>query len=309
MGPRILIVGAGAVGGYFGGRMALAGHDVTFLVRPGRLAQLRADGLRLVSPLGDAALAPRAITADEIDGPHDVILLSVKAYSLAAAMDDFAAAVGPDTRIIPLLNGMRHLDVLAERFGDPKILGGTCLIVSKLDAAGQVVHMGALPKLTFGERRGGDASAIRDLKEALSSPGFETVSSGRIIQDMWNKWVLLASLGAVCCLMRATVAEVAAAPGGDEFARAAIAECASIAAASGHPLAEGTLEGIVRLLTSRETPLTSSMFRDLSQGAPVEAAQIIGDMVQRGRAHQIATPILDLTNLNLNVYERHARPA
>ncbi|MBB2203389.1 ketopantoate reductase family protein [Gluconacetobacter tumulisoli] len=307
MKPKVLIVGAGAVGGYFGARMATAGHDVTFLVRPTRLRQLRTDGLRLISPLGNATLAPQMVTSDDIDGLYDIILLSVKAYSLASAMDDFAAAVGPNTRIVPLLNGMRHLDVLAERFGDPKVLGGTCFIVSKLDSEGQVVQVGSLPKLTFGPRSAGDNAPIRNLKDALSGPGFETILSDHIIQEMWNKWALLASLGTVCCLMRATVGEVASVPAGEDFARATIGECASIAAAAGYPLTEETLGGIVRLLTAKESSLTSSMFRDLSQGAPIEATQIIGDLVKRARTHQIATPILDLTNLNLSVYEQRRK--
>jgi 2-dehydropantoate 2-reductase len=307
MNPKILVVGAGAVGGYFGARMATAGRDVTFLVRLNRQQQLRTDGLRLISPLGNASLAPKMVTSDEIDGPYEIILLSVKAYSLASAMDDFAAAVGPDTRIVPLLNGMRHLDILAERFEDPKILGGTCFIVSKLDSEGRVVQVGSLPKLNFGARCAGDNSSIRNVKDALSGPGFETVLSDHIIQEMWNKWALLASLGTVCCLMRATVGDVASAPLGEDFARATISECASIAAATGYPLTEETLGGIVQLLIAKESSLTSSMFRDPSQGAPIEATQIIGDLVKRARAHQIATPILDLTNLNLGVYEQRRK--
>lgn len=304
MNPKILIVGAGAVGGYFGVRMATAGHDVTFLVRPARLRQLRTDGLRLISPLGNATIAPQAITSGDIDHPYDIVLLSVKAYSLASAMDDFAVAIGPKTRILPLLNGMQHLDMLAERFGDAKILGGTCFIVTRLDSEGQVIQVGSLPKLTFGERGDGDGSSLQKMKDALSGPGFETVLSSHIIQDMWNKWVLLASLGTICCLMRATVGNVAGAPSGDGFARATISECASIAAADGYPLAEDTLDGIVRLLTAKESSLTSSMFRDLSRGAPIEATQIIGDLVRRAHTHRIATPILDLSNLNLNIYEQ-----
>nr|WP_242621921.1 ketopantoate reductase family protein [Komagataeibacter xylinus] len=301
MTPKILVVGAGAVGGYFGARLAAAGHDVTFLVRPRRQAQLSATGLCLVSPLGDATLAPRMITADQIAHPYDIVILSVKAYSLAAAMADMAPAIGPDTRIIPLLNGMQHLEVLASRFGREAVMGGTCFIVSSLDAEGRIHQVGVTPRLVFGPLVAEqDANAMAD---ALRAPGFETVPSSRIVQDMWNKWSLLASLGTLCCLMRASVGEVARLAGGTDFVHATINECTTVAAAAGYPLAPDTINGITRRLTQPDSTLTSSMFRDLSQGAPVEAQQIIGDLVARARAHGVATPILNLTDLNLRAYE------
>ncbi|GAN97890.1 2-dehydropantoate 2-reductase [Komagataeibacter europaeus NBRC 3261] len=308
MGSRILVVGAGAVGGYFGARMASAGHDVTFLVRERRLQQLRAEGLCLISSVGEATITPRTVMAEEIEGPYDIILLSVKAYSLMAAMNDFAPAVGPQTRIIPLLNGMQHLDILADRFGPGAVMGGTCFIVSKLDAQGRIVQTGSLPRLSVGERDGRDTPAARSIAEILSGPGFETVCSSHILQDMWDKWVLLASLGSICCLMRGTVGDVATQPAGQAFAQAVIHECASTAGAAGYPLRDAALKGTVGLLTKTDSTLTSSMFRDLLQGAPVEAQQIIGDLVRRARVHQIPTPLLDLTDLNLRVYEqqRHA---
>ncbi|GBQ50578.1 2-dehydropantoate 2-reductase [Komagataeibacter sucrofermentans DSM 15973] len=301
MTPKILVVGAGAVGGYFGARLAASGHDVTFLVRPRRQAQLSATGLCLASPLGDATLTPCMVTADRIAQPYDIIILSVKAYSLAAAMVDMAPAIGPQTRIIPLLNGMQHLDVLASRFGREAVMGGTCFIVSSLDAEGRIHQVGVTPRLVFGPLVAGqDATAIAD---ALRAPGFDTVPSPHILQDMWNKWSLLASLGTLCCLMRASVGEVARLPGGTDFVHATIKECTTIAAAAGYPLAADTVNGIVKRLTQPDSTLTSSMFRDLSQGAPVEAQQIIGDLVARARAHGVATPILDLTDLNLRAYE------
>lgn len=304
MGSRILIVGAGAVGGYFGARLVAAGHDVTFLVRPRRRQQIHAEGLCLISTMGDETVRPQMVMASEIDGPYDIVLLSVKAYSLDAAMTDFAPAVGPDTRIIPLLNGMRHLDVLSERFGPAAVMGGTCFIVSKLDQQGRIIQTGPRPRLSFGELAGADTPQDHAIVQTLSAPGFDTVLSSDILQDMWNKWVLLASLGAICCLMRGTVGEIASQPSGPDFARTVIGECTSIATAAGYPLPEDNVQGIVRMLTKPDSTLTSSMYRDLMQGAPVEAGQIIGDLVKRARAAQVATPVLDLVDLNLCVYER-----
>ena len=147
---RILIVGAGAVGGYFGGRLAQAGRDVTFLVRPSRAKQLAQHGLRIISPRGDAVLAPKLISAEEIDTPYDLVFLSVKAYALEAAMNDFAAAVGPETMILPVLNGMRHVDLLTKRFGEHAVIGGVCQVASEIDDEGRIVQLADFQQLVYG---------------------------------------------------------------------------------------------------------------------------------------------------------------
>ena len=147
---RILIVGAGAVGGYFGGRLAQAGRDVTLLVRPARAKQLRQDGLRIISPHGDAVLTPKLVGATEIDPPYDLVFLSVKAYALQAAMNDFAAAVGPEAMILPVLNGMRHVDLLTKRFGEHPVIGGVCLVATEIDDKGRIVQLADMQQLLYG---------------------------------------------------------------------------------------------------------------------------------------------------------------
>src|SRR5580700_8482441 len=135
---RILVVGAGAMGGYFGGRLLEAGRDVTFLVRPRRAAQLAKTGLLIRSPFGDASLPePPTVTADALREPFGLIILSCKAYDLESAADSFAPAVGADTAILPLLNGMAHVDYLVARFGGTAALGGQCVISTTLDADGR----------------------------------------------------------------------------------------------------------------------------------------------------------------------------
>jgi 2-dehydropantoate 2-reductase len=165
---RILIVGAGAVGGYFGGRLAEAGRDVTFLVRPSRAKQLRQAGLCIISPHGDAVVTPKLVSAGEIETPYNLIFLSVKAYALESAMDDFGPAVGPETMILPVLNGMRHLDLLARRFGEGKVIGGVCLVAAEIDDEGRVVQIAGIQRLAYGERNG-LPSIVRSLKNKTSS--------------------------------------------------------------------------------------------------------------------------------------------
>src|SRR4029453_8276333 len=213
MAMRILIVGAGAVGGYFGGRLAQFKRDVTFLVRPSRAKQLRQDGLRIISPHGDVVLTPKLLTAEKIDTPYDLVFLSVKAYALEAAMNDFAAAVGPETMIFPVLNGMRHVDLLTKRFGEHAVIGGVCLVASEIDDEGRIVQLADVQRLIYGERDGETTPRLQSLHATLQGAGFDARLSTDIIQAMWEKWVHLATLGAITCLMRATMGQLMDAPG------------------------------------------------------------------------------------------------
>ncbi len=173
---RILVVGAGAVGGYFGGRLVQAGRDMTFLVRPSRAKQLGRDGLRIISPHGDAVLTPKLVSAERIDTPYDLVLLSAKAYALEAAMNDFAAAVGPETMILPVLNGMRHVDLLTKRFGEYAVIGGVCQIASEIDDKGRIVQLADFQQLVYGERNGETTPRLQTLYATLQGGGSTHVS-------------------------------------------------------------------------------------------------------------------------------------
>jgi 2-dehydropantoate 2-reductase len=303
MALRILIVGAGAVGGYFGGRLAQAGRDVTFLVRPARAKQLSQDGLRIISPHGDAVLSPKLISADKIDAPYDIIFLSVKAYALEAAMNDFAAAVGPETIIFPVLNGMRHIDILTKRFGEHAVIGGVCLVAAEIDHQGRIVQLADFQRLVYGERNGENTPRLKALDATLQGAGFDARLSPEIMQAMWEKWVQLASLGAITCLMRGTIGEIVAAPGGAELSIDVLNESVAVATACGQKPSEKVLSRHAAAMTAPGSLLTSSMYRDLRNGAPVEADQILGDFIERGSARGVTTPLLKAAFVNLRVYQ------
>jgi 2-dehydropantoate 2-reductase len=301
---RVLVVGAGATGGYFGARLAQAGRDVTFLVRERRAAQLRAEGLRVVSPFGDFEVAPKLVTKDEIGEAYDVVLMTVKAFALEAAMADVAPAVGSQTMILPVLNGMRHLDLLAERFGPDSVLGGAIKIPATMDGQGRVVQLAKLHDMIFGELSGERTARISALACALEGAGFEARLSDNVVLEMWEKWVLLASLGGINALMRGTIGQVMAASGGEALALAFIDECAAVAAAHGFAPRAEYLAGVKAQLTEAGSKATSSMYRDLCAGLPVEAAQILGDLVARAVAKGLVTPLLGAAWTNLDVYQR-----
>ena len=303
MAMRILIVGAGAVGGYFGGRLAEAGRDVTFLVRPSRAKQLRQDGLRIISPHGDAVLTPKLVSAGEIDAPYDLVFLAVKAYALEAAMNDLAPAVGPETMILPVLNGMRHVDLPTKRFGQHLVIGGVCLVATEMDRDGRIVQIADIQQLAYGELNGERMPRLQSLDATLQGAGFDARLSTDIMQAMWEKWVQLASLGAVTCLMRGAIGEVVAAPGGAELSLKVVDESVAVATACGHKPSEAILSRHAAAMTAPGSPLTSSMYRDLRKGAPVEADHILGDFIRRGSAHRVTTPLLKAAFVNLRVYQ------
>ena len=300
---RILVVGAGAVGGYFGGRLAQAGRNVTFLVCPSRAKQLAQDGLRIISPHGDAVLTPKLINANKIDTPYDLVFLSVKAYALEAAMNDFAAAVGPETMIFPVLNGMRHIDLLTKRFGEHPVIGGVCLVVAEIDDAGLIVQLADIQRLAYGERNGETTPRLQTLDATLRGAGFDARLSTDIMQAMWEKWVQLASLGAITCLMRGAIGEIVAVPGGAELSLKALDESAAVATACGHKPSEALRARHAGAMTAPGSPLTSSMYRDLRKSAPVEADHILGDFIERGAKQGVDTPLLKAAFVNLRVYQ------
>lgn len=300
---RILLVGAGAVGGYFGGRLAEANRDVTFLVRARRAEEIKAKGLQIVSPHGDLTLHPKTITADQIKGPYDVILLGVKSYALDSAINDFAAAVGPETMVLPVLNGMRHMDLLAARFGSHTVLGGVCIVATEIDQEGRIRQLADVQSLTYGEQDGSSTPRLRILDETLRGAGFDAELSGHIMQDMWQKWVQLATLGAVTCLLRGNIGEIAAIPGGPALALAALRECSDIAAACGHPRSDAFFKRQTAALTEQGSQLASSMYRDFRKGANVEVDSILGDLLDRGAKHGLSTPILQAAFVSLSIYQ------
>jgi 2-dehydropantoate 2-reductase len=303
MGMRILVVGAGAVGGYFGGRLTEAGRDVTFLVRARTAENIRRDGLRIVSPHGDATLHPKLVLANEITAPYDLILLSVKAYGLESAMNDFTPAVGPGTMILPVLNGMRHIDLLTAKFGEEAVLGGVCLVATEVDQDGQIIQLADMQKLIYGERKGGTSDRTKTLDQVMRGAGFDARISENIMQGMWEKWVQLASLGAVTCLLHGNIGEVEAAPGGTKTALKILDECSAIAAACGYPPRDPFLAQARTMLTTPDSSMTSSMYRDMTKGSPVEADQILGDLIGRGRALNVDAPLVEAAFISLRIYQ------
>ncbi|WP_063683425.1 2-dehydropantoate 2-reductase [Bradyrhizobium stylosanthis] len=306
---RVLVIGAGALGGYYGACLVRAGRDVTFLVRPARAGQLQRNGLQVASPHGDFAVEPKLVVAGDLREPFDVVLAGVKAYSLDDAMNQFAPAVGPNTMILPILNGLKHIDALIGRFGAARVLGGLANVSAGLDADGRVVQFMANQTIVFGETAGALSERALALEALLQVPGIDVRASEAIMQDMWEKFVQLSTLAGITCLMRASIGDILAVPNGEQSIFRLFAECCAVATASGFEPRAPFIEFDRKLFTTLDSPLKASMLRDIERGSITEAEHILGDMANRARALGIDTPLLDLARAHVAAYEIGRRRA
>lgn len=300
---RILILGAGATGGYYGGRLAKAGVDVTFLVRPQRAAALRAAPLKIESPKGDMSVAVKTITASDIHNGFDAVILSCKSYDLESAIAALHPAMHATTLIVPLLNGMAHLATLDAAFGVERVLGGSCQISVTLRPDGVIHCMSDFDALTLGPLSQSQQAACDALAAELTRGGFEVINTGDVRHTMWAKWVVLATFAATTTLMRAHTGEIAATSKGADLIRATLAECCAISAANGVPMPTAFIAERAALLTDPVLMISASMRRDLEAGRQTEARHIIGDLIEKGRDKAIPTPMLDIAFTALEAYQ------
>lgn len=311
---RILVVGAGAVGGLFGGEMAAQGRDVTFLVRPARAEALRTQGLQLIGTAGGSqdevrTIPVTALTAADLPAtaPFDVVLLAVKAYALDGAIADIAPAMDRRAAVLPVLNGMRHLDVLSDRFGAGQLIGGFAFVSSYLDEQGRISTGPVSAALTYGELDGSVGDRIRRFHEAAGGCDFRATLSPTIRGDLWAKWVFLSAFAGLNVLTGGSVGAAARARGGPETAAALLAESAAVAAAAGHRPSPAKLAQDLAVLTAVESDNRASMDKDRLAGRPVESEAIIGDLVDRADAAGLEVPLLRATRAALGVYTQRRR--
>jgi 2-dehydropantoate 2-reductase len=300
---RFLVVGAGAVGGLIAARLTGAGYDVTVLALPRSASRLREGGLRIASQDATSVLRPAVVTAAELTPRYDAIVLAVKSEDLGGAMADIEPAVKPPAVIIPFLNGMAHVEALTGRFGSA-VLGGVLRIATQLEADGTIRVLTPQFDVELGELDGSPSARVDRLASAFKDAGADVAVPGNIVDAMWAKWVFIASLGAVTSLMRATVGDIAAAPGGQRFARTVLTEAAAAAAACSHPVPAGQLRVTEDALTAAGSPATSSLTRDLIAGRRTEVEAVLADLAARARTAGTATPLIDLAVLALRIHNR-----
>ncbi|MBS0527093.1 MAG: 2-dehydropantoate 2-reductase [Proteobacteria bacterium] len=300
---KILILGAGAIGGYVGGRLHQSGADVTFLVRPPRQKAIERDGLVIKSPKGDITQKVKTVLTGSAGGPYDIVLLTPKAYDLDSAIEAIAPAVGPTTTIVPLLNGMRHLDVLDAKFGKDRVVGGLARVGVAMSPEGTILHTSPFAAISFGERDGREPRAsLKELDAAIRKSGIDGGLHPNIVQDLWDKWIMLCSLASTNCLMRGSSGDILEADEGRAIVMETVDECRRTAAAAGCDPGDKGMQTIRGFLTVKGSRFTASMLHDLEKGAMVEADHIVGDMIARAKKAGISTPNLRMAYAHLQVY-------
>ena len=301
---RFLVLGAGSLGGYFGAKLLKGGATVHFLVRPARAAQLASTGLVVRSHEGEFRAPVTTVQAGAIAAAYDAVLLCCKAYDLDTAMDAIAPAIGPGTAILPVLNGIRHLDTLSTRFGATHVLGGLTAVNAALGPQGEIIQSPVKIDMTaFGELDGTPSPRCQAVAQAFAAAGLKATLSDTVRAAMWAKFTAFCAVAAIMTLCRARAGAIAAAPAAPALIAAATNECYAAAAAEGFPAPDAIREIIRGLFTQPGSTYGPSILLDMEQGRRTEAAHTIGDLVARAATHALPVPVLTAALCNLQIYE------
>jgi len=301
---RILCLGAGAIGGFFGARLVEAGADVTFLVRASRRKLLQENGLRLQSPQGNFAGPVRAVEGPELKGAFDFIILTCKSYDLNEAAEAIAPAVGETSAIVPLLNGIRHMDLLNERFGRERVLGGVAKVAVTLAPDGTIHHLNDWNYITFGEQDGDLSNRVQSLQAAFDNTQVVAAAVPDIMQKMWEKIVHLATIAGMTSAMRANVGEIVRSEEGGALLMEFLERNAEIATREGYPPPAAVMDDLRKMVSNAASGQTASMLRDIENKGRIEADHIVGFMLERARAHKIDPTLHRMIYTHLQAYEQ-----
>jgi 2-dehydropantoate 2-reductase len=306
---RIAIVGAGAVGGYFGGRLAEAGEDVVFLARGAHLDAIRKNGLEVESIAGNFQIFPAQATDDPKEaGIPDVVLVAVKAWQVPEAAESIRPMLGPGTFVVPLENGVRAPDQLAAVVGAERVVPGLCKVASQIVGPGKIRHVGVAPWIAFGERDGSASPRVERLRAAFSRAKGVTVEIPADINvALWEKFLFIAPVSGVTAVARAPFGPVRTRPETRRLLEEAMREVFHVARARGVTLPEGAVERTMGFVDTLPPESTPSMQRDVVEGRPSELEDQNGAVVRLGREAGVPTPVNEFLYAALLPQEMRAR--
>ncbi|MDA8227916.1 MAG: ketopantoate reductase family protein [Desulfitobacterium hafniense] len=287
---NIVVIGAGAVGGYFGGKLANAGIPVTFLVREKRYSQLKERGLRIESIHGNFTVQPQLVlSAEEVENP-DLVILSVKNYHLEEVNKEISTFIDRGAKVLPLLNGVRHLDKLISTFGTEHILGGICYIESTLNEHGDIIQTSPLQDIVFGPLDTMDEAFLKEVETLFLQSGVKVKLSFEIITEMWSKYIFLATLSGITAATRSSIGVAQMDPVTSSFLEDYVNELVTVAKANEKKVPEDLLDRVMTRIKNVNLSMTSSMHRDLEKGLPIELESIQGAILEMAEKHNIKTP-------------------
>jgi 2-dehydropantoate 2-reductase len=300
---RVLILGAGAVGGYVGAKLLSAGADVFFLARSTRTAELSKEGLTVTSPLGNFRSAVNAGAAPPSGFVPQVIIIACKAPGLGDAVAAIAPHIASETRLVPLLNGVAHLEMLNLRFPETRVIGGLVHGALTLRWDGVIEHLTPFFSMVAGPVSSPSDPVAEGIVELIGKAGVDARLCNNIRQEMWNKLVFLTTLAAGTCLMRASIGTIVATDHGQEVISRLLEESTAIASVEGFAPDEASMRSYRRLLTERGSSFTSSMLRDILGYRHTEVDHILGDMLRRAQRHGLDPPVLKIAHAHLQCHE------
>ncbi|ANU26570.1 ketopantoate reductase family protein [Planococcus versutus] len=302
---KILIVGAGAIGGYFGGRLLEKGEDVTFLVREKRREKLEQTGLNISSKNGDLQLTPKLITKEDPNQVFDVVLISTKSYQLEHAIKDVEPFVGPETMVLPLLNGIAHMQTLIEAFGEERVIGGLCFIETTLGEDGTIVQTSPVNQLIYGERTGEQTERIQKLEKSFTGTKADFVKSDNINQEMWHKYLFITTMSGITSMMEMPIGPIKELESGQQTIKTFLVELVAIMEKIDAPIQKGIAEVQLKRINSMSAEMKSSMQRDIEKFQPTEFEHLQGYLLLRAKEKAVQTPILELIYTKLKLYEQN----
>jgi len=297
---KILIVGAGGIGGFFGAKLQQAGVDITYLLREKRQKLIQEQGLIIETPKGSFTIQPKTILADQLEPVYDLIILACKAFDLDDSLTSIAKASSRGV-ILPFLNGLTHLNSLDLVFGKDRVMGGVAHIAATISESGSVKQLTELGSLTIGPRTPQQEALSKAFFELCKKADFDSFYKENIEQALWDKWVFLASLAGMTTICRGSIGDIAATPDGNDLSKRMFAECCAIAASCGYPISESIQSNSQAILTKEGSPFTASMLRDLLAGKRDEHQHILGDLIGFANHHSIDCPLLKIAYTHMVV--------
>ena len=305
---RIAVIGAGAVGGYFGGCLARTGEEVFFIARGAHLAALRQQGLRIDSPKGDFVVYPVQATEDASEvGTVDAVVVGVKAWQVSEAARAIRPLVGPETVVVPLQNGVEAPARLTEVLGDGPALGGTCRIISRLAAPGHIIHIGAEPYVAFGELDNRPNEQAKRLRAVFEQAGVKAEIPADIQVAMWKKFVFICSISGVGAVTRVPFGILRSLPETRRMMEQAMREIEAVARARNIRLPSNVTPETLSFIDQLPPDGTASMQRDIMAGRPSELETQNGAVVRLGRMADVAVPLHTFIYHSLLPQEQQAR--
>ena len=299
---KVLILGVGGLGGFFGAHLQKTNCDVTFLVREKTKKLISEHGIKILSDFGNFKIKPVLITKKELKVNYDVVIISCKAYDLDEAINDLKPSQ-KNAVIVPLLNGQAHINKLEKAFKKENVFGGVAHVSSNTTTPGEIKHVGKIKRLCFGARHKENQEIANDFYQLCRKADFQTILSENINLDIWEKWIFLATIAGATTLFQTSIDNINIKPNGKIFIQNLWNECINISKENGYELRTESKSLHEDLLFKSDYPFKASMLVDMEKKLMTEHEHIFFEFIKLGKKKKLITSLLETCHLNMSIYE------